>query len=44
MYYIGSLWGSTDPFFLNGVIDDVRVYERAMSDGEIWQIYQESLK
>ena len=33
--------GSSDPF--NGVIDDVRIYDRALTAGEIWQLYQNGL-
>jgi len=33
--------GCSDPF--NGIIDDVRIYDRALSAGEIWQLYQDGL-
>ena len=35
--------GRTNPdslFFFNGIIDDVRFYDRALSAEEIWQLYQ----
>ena len=31
----------TDPF--NGIIDDVRIYDRALTAGEILQLYQDGL-
>lgn len=38
--------GATNPatdFFFDGTIDDVRIYGRALSDEEIWQLYQQGL-
>jgi len=31
--------GFTGPFYFNGLIDDVRIYDRALSAKEIWQLY-----
>lgn len=31
---------SGDPGYLDGLVDDVRIYKRALSDGEIQQLYQ----
>jgi len=31
---------SGDPGYLDGLIDDVRIYKRALSDGEVQQLYQ----
>jgi len=31
---------SGDPGYLSGLVDDVRIYKRALSDGEIQQLYQ----
>ncbi len=36
--------GSPSSFFFNGTIDDVRFYNRALSAGEIWQLYQQGLQ
>ncbi|MBW2158788.1 MAG: LamG domain-containing protein [Deltaproteobacteria bacterium] len=30
----------SDPGYLDGLVDDVRIYKRALSDGEIQQLYQ----
>ncbi len=35
--------GFTGPFVFDGVIDDVRIYNRALSAGEIRQLYQDGL-
>jgi hypothetical protein len=40
-YRIGTINTGHWPF--NGKIDDVRIYNRALSAGEIWQLYQEGL-
>ncbi len=40
-YRIGRVNTGHYPF--NGLIDDVRIYDRALTDEEIWQIYQEGL-
>jgi hypothetical protein len=29
--------------FFNGMVDDVRVYDRALSAPEVWQLYQQGL-
>jgi hypothetical protein len=35
---------TNDPiFFFNGKIDDVRIYDRALSDADLWQIYRASV-
>jgi hypothetical protein len=41
--YIGLLGGiyQSNPF--DGMIDDVRIYDRVLTAGEIWQLYQEGL-
>jgi len=39
---IGSYWGGYSSFF-NGRIDDVRIYNRALSEEEIEQLYQDGL-
>lgn len=36
---IGTWW-SGDPKFFDGYLDEVRVYNRALSDGEIFEIYK----
>jgi hypothetical protein len=36
--YIG--YNKTEDDYFNGVIDDVRIYDRALSAEEIWQLYQ----
>ncbi|MHC4500253.1 MAG: LamG domain-containing protein [Planctomycetota bacterium] len=33
-----------DGLYLSGTIDDVRIYDRALSAGEIWRLYQEALQ
>jgi subtilisin family serine protease len=35
----------TDPVscYFDGLVDDVRIYDRALSAGEIWQLYREGL-
>ena len=38
--YVGGEW--TEPSIsFDGVIDDVRIYDKALSAGEVWQIYGE---
>ena len=37
-----GIWGSGDKYF-SGTIDDVRIYNRALSAEEIWQLYQNGL-
>jgi hypothetical protein len=39
--YIGTIL--TTPYFFDGIIDDVRFYNRALSAEEIWQLYQQGL-
>jgi hypothetical protein len=39
--YIG--YDQTDGFYFDGLIDDVRIYDRALSAGEIWALYQAGL-
>jgi hypothetical protein len=39
---LDRIGGRTLEFF-NGEIDDVRIYDRALSAGEIWQLYQDGL-
>ncbi len=41
-FYI-SFWRSGLPTYFDGVIDDVRVYDQALSAEEIWQLYLEGL-
>jgi len=36
---IGAWW-KDNPLFFSGVVDEVRVYDRALSDGEIFEIYK----
>ena len=38
-----SFWRSYLPAYFNGTIDDVRIYDRALSAGEIQQQYREGL-
>ncbi len=41
---IGYDLNSGDPVnYFHGTIDDVRIYNRVLSTGEIWQLYQEGL-
>jgi hypothetical protein len=37
----GSRFEST---YFNGAMDDVRIYDRALSAGEIWRLYEEGLR
>ena len=42
--FIGLRWNrSNSPFWFNGTIDDVRIYDRALSAAEVWQLYQSGL-
>jgi len=45
---IGGYWSycGADTFYskLNGTIDDVRIYNRALSAQKIWQLYQDGLE
>ncbi len=45
--FIGGCWSycGTDQFVsaLNGRIDDVRIYDRALTAEEVWQLYQQGL-
>jgi len=42
--FIGKRWTQTSSvFWFNGIIDDVRIYNRALSAGEVGQLYQEGL-
>lgn len=34
---------SRDAYPIKGMLDDVRIYDRALSDTEIWQLYQDGL-
>ena len=34
----------TNTLFFNGTIDDVRIYDRALSAGEIWELYQKGVE
>jgi|GEM_PF-2738822 len=36
---IGRSWYGGDPLYFNGIIDEVRIYNRALSDEEIKQLY-----
>jgi hypothetical protein len=38
-----GIWWSQDPGPFQGVMDDVRIYNRALSAAEIWQLYQSGL-
>ena len=41
--FIGRRWNrSNDVFWFNGIIDDVRIYNRALSAGEILQLFFQS--
>ncbi|MHC4153385.1 MAG: S8 family serine peptidase [Planctomycetota bacterium] len=41
---IGGVKAGTSPaVYFNGIIDDVRVYDRALAAQEIWQLYQDGL-
>ena len=40
-YRIGTI--NTGHFPFNGKIDDVRIYDKVLSSGEIWQLYQKGL-
>ena len=42
---IGAMrYQTNDPiFFFKGKIDDVRIYDRALSDADLWQMYQASV-
>jgi parallel beta-helix repeat protein len=37
--YIGPLWGMTGSYQFNGLIDEVRAYDRALSEDEIYSLY-----
>lgn len=39
--FIGTLVGSL--YLFDGIIDDVRVYDRALTAEEVWQLYQDGL-
>ena len=42
-YSVGKLgeYGGATNFYFNGTIDEVRIYNRALSASEIWQLYTE---
>ncbi|HUT28853.1 MAG TPA: S8 family serine peptidase [Sedimentisphaerales bacterium] len=41
---IGRVTAGTSPaVYFNGIIDDVRVYDRALAAEEVWQLYQDGL-
>ena len=40
---IGRLEDDTPGDYFTGTIDDVRIYDRALSAEEIWQLYQDGL-
>jgi hypothetical protein len=41
--YIGKRWNRTSNIgWFNGIIDDVRIYNRALSAGEVAQLYEEA--
>jgi hypothetical protein len=40
---IGRYYYSAEPRYFDGKIDDVRIYDRALSAGDIWQLYREGL-
>lgn len=37
---IGKLRSATDPYYFEGIIDDVRFYDRALSDTEVADLYE----
>jgi hypothetical protein len=42
---IGAVTAGTSPaVYFNGIIDDVRVYDRALAAEEVWQLYQNGLE
>jgi PKD repeat protein len=41
--YIGSYGGNIERYALNGVIDDVRIYNRALTDEEVNILYSEAI-
>jgi hypothetical protein len=41
-FMIGSREGTTEPEYFNGIIDDIRIYNRIISYGEITSLYHES--
>jgi hypothetical protein len=42
--FIGRRWNrSNSPYWFNGTIDDVRIYDRALSAAEVWRLYQSGL-
>ena len=43
--FIGRRWtkSSGDGVWFNGTIDDVRIYDRALTANEVWQLYQNGL-
>jgi hypothetical protein len=41
--YVGARPRTELILFFNGLIDDVRIYDRALSAAEVWQLYQQGV-
>jgi hypothetical protein len=35
----GDFFSTNNPYYLDGMMDDVRIYNRPLSDSEVWQLY-----
>jgi len=40
-WFIGYCGRTVYPYFLNGMVDDIRIYNRALAETEIQQLYTE---